>query len=73
MLEAAHARFIATVQVDNALAIHPEAPIGGRLLVTHITKDGMSTESLGQVTQRRPLSTDSATATEPHALLVLDA
>lgn len=32
-------RFLATVQVDNAKAMHPDAPIGGRLLLAEVTKD----------------------------------
>lgn len=47
-----HARFLSTVQVDNALALHPEAPFGGRLLLAELTKDELKMSSIARLTER---------------------
>lgn len=43
-------RFLATLQVDNAKAMHPHAPIGGRLLLAEVTKDEIRMSTLADLT-----------------------
>lgn len=39
-------RFLATLQVDTAKAMHPDQPIGGRLLLAEVTKDEVCLSTL---------------------------
>lgn len=47
-----HARFISTVQSDNANAMVPDTPCGGRLLLAELTKDDLRMSTLARVTER---------------------
>lgn len=47
-----HARFIAMMQVDNGRAMHPDAPLGGRLLLAEVTKDEIKFSTLARLTER---------------------
>lgn len=52
---AEHARVASTEQLAKAKALHPDAPLGGRLLLAEVTRDELTLSVLGTLTHRASL------------------